>query len=68
MNTYIKIYHGNNTDMLEYQANKDAKANGAEIISASLSFSGGGRPYEEPILTVVFEKKQKKKKPAESGE
>lgn len=58
---YIKIFRAIEIPVIEHAANREATESGAEIISATLCFAGAGRTYEEPVLTVVFEKKDGKR-------
>ena len=63
MNRFIKTFvdvKGRSVANLAEQANKLAKEEKLTIVSAQLVFSGVGRTYEEPVLTVVFEKVETK--------
>lgn len=61
MNTFIKVFVGRSTADLTEAANEYARANKLEIVTAQLSFSGAGKVFEEPVLTVVYEKLKPKR-------
>ena len=42
-------------------ANEYGKANKLEIVTASFSFSGAGKIFEEPVLTVVYDASKPKR-------
>lgn len=56
MNRFVKTFVGRGVLEVTDSANAYAKSEKLEIVTAQLSFSGSGRTFEEPVLTVVFEK------------
>lgn len=68
MNTFIKVFVGSSTADLAEAANEFAKANKLEIVTANFAFSGAGRVFEIPVLTVVYEKPKRARKKADGKE
>ena len=68
MNTFIKVFVGSSTADLAEAANEYARANKLEIVTASFAFSGAGRVFETPVLTVVYEKPKRARKKADGKE
>ena len=71
MNRFIKTFVGDSVHDLADQANTLAEDEKLLIVSAEISFSGAGRTYELPVLTVVFERtavKPRRKRTTEGGD
>ena len=71
MSRFIRTFVGDSVSELAEAANCLAEKEKLLIISAGISFSGSGRTYELPVLTVVFErtaaKPRKAKRTTEGG-
>lgn len=61
MGRFIKTFVGNGTVEVADKANKFAKENKLEIVSAQLSFSAAGHICEAPVLVVVYESEKPKR-------
>lgn len=68
MSSFIKHFVGDSTADLCDEANEYAKANKLEIVTANFSFSGAGKIFERPVLTVVYEKPKRARKKADGKE
>lgn len=56
MDRFIKTFVDDSTADVAEAANQYASDNGLIVVSAQLCFSGAGRTYEMPVLTVIFER------------
>ena len=61
MSSFIKHFVGDSTAELCDEANEYAKANKLEIVTANFSFSGAGKIFERPVLTVVYDTSKPKR-------
>lgn len=61
MNTFIKVFVGSSTADLAEAANEYARANKLEIVTANFSFTGAGKVFEAPVLTVVYDTSKPKR-------
>ena len=60
MNRFVKAFVSDSVSDLCDKANQLAEQEKLLIVSAHISFSGSGRTYEMPVLTVVFERGEAK--------
>ena len=68
MSTFIKTFVDDSTEDLATRANNYARENKLEIVNASISFTGAGKTYERPVMTVVYEDQKSKRKSAKPNE
>lgn len=54
--SFIKVFRGSRVETLADEANIYGENHSCEIIGAQVSIYGGGRSYEEIILTVIYKK------------
>ena len=74
MNRFIRTFAGwRSVAETAEAANAYAEEEKLIIVSAALAFSGAGRTYEDPVMTVVYERNEMKvrkprKKAKDDGE
>ena len=70
MNRFIKTFAGwRSVAETAEAANKYADEEKLLIVTANITFSGAGRVYEDPVMTVVYERTETKpRKPRKKAE
>ncbi len=68
MNRFIKTFVGKSLSEITDKATELAEKEKLTIISAMISFSGAGTVSEIPVLTVVFERESKARRPRKKSE